>query len=136
MNSTLPIPTTLSTLTDALDAWQDWSDVTFDDKYREAILTLVVGVAMLTGYLVGFGYHWLLLQLVKTVRYWLEEAVQAVPVLYGWWAAPFIETQATHYPESCWQVLAESFQGRIAPAALAAILDYELDWAWAAEPLK
>lgn len=62
MNSTLPSSVTPSTLTDALDAWQDWSDTTFDDKYREAILTLVAGVALLIGYLVEFVYHWLALQ--------------------------------------------------------------------------
>ena len=73
-------------------------------------------------------FVWLALQLVKTVRYWLAEAVQAVPVLYGWWKAPFVEIQATQYPESCWQA--------IAPAALAAILDCELDWACAAESLE
>ncbi len=128
MNSTLPSSVNPSTLTDAVDAWQDWSDTTFDDKYREAMLTLVAGVALLIGYLVEFVYHWLALQLVKTVRYWLAEAVQAVPVLYGWWKAPFVEIQATQYPESCWQA--------IAPAALAAILDCELDWACAAESLE
>lgn len=111
-----------------LDQAQDWSDKKFDDKYREAVLTLVAGLALLTGYFVGFVYRWLLLQLMKTGRYWLAEAAQAVPVLCGWWAAPFIETQATQYPESCWQA--------ISAAALAAILDCELDWACAAEPLE
>lgn len=117
--------TSQSILVTALDAWQDWSDATSDDKYREAILTLIEGLVTLVGYLAGFAYCWLVLQCVRTVRYWLTEAVQAIPVLRGWWAAPSIEVSPTQYPESCWQV--------IAPATLAAILDDELDWACAAE---
>ena len=127
MNSTISISAAPSTLNSALETWQDWSDTTFDDQYREAILTLVAGLARLVGYLIGCAYCWLVLQCTKTVRYWLSEAVQAVPVLRGWWMAPSIEIEATQYPESCWQA--------IAPAVSQAILDYELDWAIAAEPI-
>jgi len=111
-----------------LDACQEWSDATFDDEYRQALLTLLEGLATLTGYLVGFAYSWLLLQCAKTARSWLSEVVQAVPVQSGWWSAPFVEIEATQYPEVCWQ--------GISSAVSAAILDYELAWAWAAEPLE
>jgi len=135
MYPTFPISVSLTkiTLYNALNAWQNWSDTTFDDKYREAILTLVGGVTTLVGYLVGCAYCWLALQLTKTVRCWLTEAVQAVPVLNGWWAAPFVEIKPTQYPEICWQALAESLQGRIIPAVAEDILDYELCWAGNAE---
>ena len=56
-----------------LDACQEWSDATFDDEYRQALLTLLEGLATLTGYLVGFAYSWLLLQCAKTARSWLSE---------------------------------------------------------------
>ena len=79
------------TANNLLDGWQAWSDATFDDKYREAILTLVEGVSRLVVYLVGLTYYWLKLQTLRTVRYWLSEAVQAVPVLNSWWRAPFVE---------------------------------------------
>jgi hypothetical protein len=125
VNSTIFIPTVSSTLHDALEAWQNWSDVTFDDKYRTAILTLVEGLAALAGYFLGFVYCWLLLQLVKTARYWLAEAVQAVPVLNGWWVAPSVEIAATQYPEYCWQAMA--------PAVTNAILNDEMKCAVAAE---
>ena len=115
------------TLNHLLDRWQVWSDATFDDKYREAILTLVEGISRLAIYLVGMAYYWLKLQTIRTVRYWLAAAVQAVPVLNGWWQAPFVAITPTQYAESCWQA--------IAPAVATEILDYELDWAWAAEPL-
>ncbi|CAN5656353.1 hypothetical protein BH23CYA1_BH23CYA1_16720 [soil metagenome] len=121
MYPTISITSAESTWNNALDAWQDWSDTTFDQQYREAILTLVAGLATLAGYLIGYACCWLLLQLVKTVRYWLTDAVQAVPVLNGWWKAPFVEISATQYPEFCWQA--------IAPTTLNAILDYELSWA-------
>ena len=103
MNSTISISTAPSTLNSALETWQDWSDTTFDDQYREAILTLVAGLARLVGYLTGFIYcwRWLVLQCMKTTRYWLVEAVQAVPVLHGWWRAPSIEIEMMQYPESC-----------------------------------
>ena len=125
MNSTISISAAPSTLNSALETWQDWSDTTFDDQYREAILTLVAGLARLVGYLVGFAYYWSMLQLTKTTRYWLSEAAQAVPVLHGWWVAPFVVIEPTQYPDNCWQA--------ITPTALKAILDYELDWAVAAE---
>ncbi len=125
MNSTISISAVPSTLDNALDAWQDWSDTTFDQQYREAILTLVDGMATLVGYLAGFAYCWLLLQTVRTVRCWLTAAEQSVPVLNGWWKAPFFEVSPTQYLDYCWQA--------IAPAALAAILADELDWACAAE---
>lgn len=138
--STLPVSVSVSltktTLDNALNAWQNWSDATFDDKYREAILTLIGGVTTLVGYLTGFACCWLALQLTKTARYWLTEAVQAVPVLNGWWSAPFVEIQPTQYPEICWQALAEPLQGRIAPETDEDILDYELSWAETAEPLR
>ena len=118
------VPTTVNNL---LDRWQAWSDATFDDKYREAILTLVEGVLRLVVYLMGLAYYWLKLQTIRTVRYWLSEAVQAVPVLNGWWRAPFVAIVPTQYAESCWQA--------INAAVASAILDYELDWAWDAEPL-
>lgn len=129
MNLTFPIsiPTAKSTLNNALDVWQAWSETTFDDKYREAILTLVEGLLQLVVYLVGMAYYWLQLQVVRTVRYWLSEAVQAVSVLNGWWKAPFIEVQATQYPESCWR--------GIASTVTADILDYELSFATSAELL-
>ena len=100
MNSTISISAAPSTLNSALETWQDWSDTTFDDQYREAILTLVAGLARLVGYLIGCAYCWLVLQCTKTTRYWLSEAVQAVPVLRGWWIAPSIEIEATQYPET------------------------------------
>lgn len=127
MYSTISVHTAESAFNDALAAWQDWSDATFDEQYRAAILTLIEGLATLTGYLIGFACCWLVLQCMKIVRYWLSEAGQAVPVLHGWWVAPFVEVEATQYPEICWQ--------GIAPAVSAAILDYELEWACAAEPL-
>jgi hypothetical protein len=132
MNSTIFIPSVSSTFHDAFEAWQDWSNDTSDDQYRAAILTLVEGLAALTGYLLGFVCCWLLLQLVKTARYWLAEAVQAVPVLNGWWVAPCVEIAAMQYPESCWQAMAQPSKG-IAPAVTKAVLDYELSWAVAAE---
>ena len=125
MNSTISISAAPSTLNSALETWQDWSDTTFDDQYREAILTLVAGLARLVGYLIGCAYCWLVLQLMKTARYWLTEAVQAIPVLRGWWVAPFVVIEPTQYPEYCWQA--------IAPAVLKAILDDELSWAVDAE---
>lgn len=128
MYPTLSVNPTESFWNNALDAWQNWSDATFDDEYREAILTLVEGLSRLTGYLVGVVCCWLLLQCAKTARYWLAAAVQAVPVQSGWWSAPFVEIEATQYPEACWQ--------GISSAVSAAILDYELAWAWAAEPLE
>ena len=118
------VPTTVNNL---LDRWQAWSDATFDDKYREAILTLIEGVLRLAVYLAGLTYYWLKLQTLRTVRYWLSEAVQAVPVLNSWWRAPFVAIAPTQYPESCWQAISQ--------ATAMAILDYELDWAWDAEPL-
>jgi hypothetical protein len=127
MNSTIFVPTVSSTLQDLFEAWQNWSDVTFDDKYRAAILTLVEGLATVVGYLTGCVCCWLLLQLVKTARYWLVEAIQAVPVLNGWWVAPSVEIAATRYPESCWQA--------IAPAVTQAILNDELSWVIAAEDI-
>ena len=128
MFATISIHTAKSTWSNALDAWQDWSDATFDDKYRAAILTLVEGLATLIGYLIGFAYGWLYLQCVKTARYWLAEVVQAVLVLSGWWTVPFVEVVTTQYPDICWQA--------IAPAVTAAILDYELSWACAAETME
>ena len=125
MNSTISISTVPSAFDNALNAWQDWSDNTFDDQYREAILTLTEGLATLAGYLTGFAYCWSMLQLVKTVRYWLAEAAQAVPVLHGWWVAPFVVIEPTQYPEDCWQA--------IAPATFKAIFNDELSWAVAAE---
>lgn len=127
MYLTISVNTAEPAFNDALAAWQDWSDATFDDQYRAAILTLIEGLASLTGYLIGVACCWLLLQCVRTVRYWLAEAVQAVPVLHGWWRAPSIEAKATQYPESCWQA--------IAPAVTQAILDYELEWAIGAEAI-
>jgi hypothetical protein len=127
MYSTISVNTAEPAWNNALDAWQDWSDSTFDDRYREAILTLVEGLSALVGYLAGFAYGWLLLQCLKTACYWLIEAAQAVPVVNGWWRAPFVEIDATQYLDHCWQA--------IAPAVSSAILDYELDWACAAEPL-
>ena len=129
MNPTFPfsISTANLTVNNLLDRWQAWSDATFDDRYRTAILTLVEGVLRLAVYLAGLTYYWLKLQTLRTVRYWLSEAVQAVPVLNSWWRAPFVAITPTQYPESCWQAI---------DAAVAyAILDYELDWAWDAEPL-
>ena len=130
MNPTFPVSTSTANLAlhNALDAWQAWSDTTFDSKYREAILTLVEGLAQLAVYLAGTAYYWLNLQVVRTVRYWLSAAEQAVPVLNGWWKAPFVKIQAVSYPESCWR--------EIAPAVAADILDYELSWAGDAEPLR
>ena len=125
MNSTISISTVPSAFDNALNAWQNWSDATFDNQYREAILTLTEGLATLVGYLTGFAYWWSMLQLVKTVRYWLAEAAQAVPVLHGWWVAPFVVIEPTQYPEDCWQA--------IAPATLEAIFNDELSWAVAAE---
>ena len=115
------------TANNLLDGWQAWSDATFDDKYREAILTLIEGVSRLVVYLVGLTYYWLKLQTLRTVRYWLSEAVQAVPVLDGRWKAPFVQIAPTQYPERCWQAISQ--------ATAMAILDYELHWAWDAEPL-
>ena len=125
MYPTISVNTAESAWNNAIDAWQDWSDTTFDEQYRKAILTLVAGLATLVGYLVGFAYYWSMLQLTKTTRYWLSEAAQAAPVLHGWWVAPFVVIEPTQYPDDCWQA--------IAPTALKAILDYELDWAVAAE---
>ncbi len=125
MYPTISVNTAESAWNNAIDAWQDWSEATFDEQYREAILTLVAGLATLVGYLIGCGYCWLVLQLMKTARHWLTEAVQAIPVLRGWWVAPFVVIEPTRYPDDCWQV--------IAPAVSQAILDYELDWAIAAE---
>ena len=119
------VPTTVNNL---LDRWQAWSDATFDDKYREAVLTLVEGILRLVVYLAGLAYYWLKLQTIRTVRYWLSAAVQAVPVLNGWWRAPFVKIAPTQYPERCWCAIART--------VAAEILDYELDWAWDAEPLK
>jgi hypothetical protein len=127
MYSTISVNTAESAWNNALDAWQDWSDATFDDRYREAILTLVAGLANLVGYLAGFAYGWLLLQCLKIACYWLIESAQAVPVLNGLWRVPFVAIEAMQYPEDCWQ--------SIAPAVSSAILDYELAWACAAEPL-
>ncbi|KPQ31486.1 MAG: hypothetical protein HLUCCA11_23620 [Phormidesmis priestleyi Ana] len=53
MYSTLSVTPTESVWNNALDAWQGWSNVTFDDEYREALLTLLEGLATLIGYLVG-----------------------------------------------------------------------------------
>ena len=125
MYSPISIRTAETAFSHALDTWQDWSDATFDDRYRAAILTLLEGLAALVGYLIGCACCWLVLQCMKTVRYWLTEAVQAVPVLNGWWVAPFVVIEPTQYPEYCWQV--------IAPVTLKAILDDELSWAIAAE---
>lgn len=121
MYPTISVNTAESAWNNAIDAWQDWSEATFDDQYREAILTLVAGLATLVGYLAGVACCWSMLQLMKTARYWLTDAVQAVPVLNGWWRPPFVETIATQYPECCWQA--------VAPTVAAAILDYELSWA-------
>jgi hypothetical protein len=134
MYSTISVNTAESAWNNALDAWQDWSDATFDDQYREAILTLVAGLARLVGYLAGFAYGWLTLQCLKTACYWLIEAVQAVPVVNGWWRARFVEIKATQYPEYCWQAMAKPSKGT-APAVLSAIFDYELEWACAAESM-
>ena len=128
MYTTLSVNLAESAWNTALDAWQDWSDATFDDEYRQALLTLVEGLSMLVGYLVGFTYHWLLLQCTKATHDGLAAAVQAVPVLSGCWVAPFVTIEATQYPEACWQ--------GISSAVSAAILDYELAWACAAEPLE
>jgi hypothetical protein len=134
MYSTISVNTAESAWNNALDAWQDWSDATFDDQYREAILTLVAGLAKFVGYLAGFTCSWLLLQCLKIACYWLIESAQAVPVLNGWWRAPFVEIEAVQYPDYCWQVMARPSKGT-APAVSSAILDYELAWACAAEPL-
>ena len=122
------IATANHTVNNLLDRWQAWSDTTFDDKYRAAMLTLIEGVSRLVVYLVGLTYYWLKLQTLRTVRYWLFEAVQAVPVFNGWWRVPFVKIAPTQYAESCWQA--------IDATVASAILDYELDWAWDAEPLR
>lgn len=133
MYPTISITSAESAWNNAIDVWQDWSEATFDQQYRQAILTLVAGLATLAGYITGFACYWLLLQITKTTRYWLTDAVQAVPVLNGWWRAPFVKVSATQYPEHCWQALTESLQGRIAPGTLKAIYDDELSWAITAE---
>ena len=125
MYPTISVNTAESAWNNAINAWQDWSDTTFDEQYRQAILTLVSGLATLVGYLAGFACCWSMLQLTKTARYWLAEAVQAVPVLHGWWVAPFVVIEPTQYPEYCWQA--------IAPVTLKAILNDELSWEIAAE---
>ena len=114
-----------STCNELIDQAQDWSDKTFDNQYREAILTLVEGVVLLIGYLAGFLYSWLRLQVVKTHRYWLARTVQAVPVLNGWWSAPSVLLELVTYAERCWQA--------ITPTVNTDILDYELSYAFAAE---
>ena len=121
MHVTLPINPAESPWHNALDTWQAWSDATFDEQYSAALLTLVEGLATLTGYLIGFTYCWLTLQLMTSACYGLSEAIQVVPVLNSWWTAPFIQLQPTPYPDSCWQA--------VAPAVAQAIFDYELSWA-------
>lgn len=130
MNPTYPISISTVHLTfhNALDTWQVWSDTTFDDKYRAALVTILEGLAQLVAYLTGTAYYWLQLQVVRTVRYWLSDAVQAVPVLNGWWTVPFFTIPPMQYPESCWRATA--------PAVAVDILDYELSWAETAEPLR
>ena len=117
-----------STCTELIDQVQDWSDKAFDNKYREAILTLVEGAVLLIGYLAGYLYGWLRLQVLKTHRYWLAEAVQAVPVLRGWWSAPSVLLERITYAEDCWQA--------ITPTVSADILDYELSHAVDAEAVS
>lgn len=99
------------------DQWQRWSNETFDNEYREAILTLVAGVALLVGYTAGYAYGWLKLQVIIAVGYWLADAVQAVPVHAGWWQTPFIVLKPVVSLESYWQVVEQD------------ILNYELSWA-------
>jgi hypothetical protein len=125
MYSTISVNPAESTWNNALDVWQDWSDAAFSDHLRAIILNFIESLAVLVGYLVGFSYGWSILQCVKTARYGLAEAMQAAPVLRGWWSAPFVHIETTLYPEACWQAMA--------PATVAAILDYELAWACAAE---
>ena len=56
------LATVQTTVNNLLDRWQAWSDTTFDDKYRAAILTLIEGVLRLAVYLAGLTYYWLKLQ--------------------------------------------------------------------------
>ena len=121
-------PVALSTLgtieiicSELLDTAQAWSDRTFDNQYRAAVLTLIEGLALLVGYVVGYAYSWLRLQCMTAVRYGLSEAVQSVPVSEGWWSAPFVVFEPTPYPAYCWQALSQSVN--------AGILAYELSFA-------
>ena len=127
-------PATISTLRtieiacgELVEQAQVWSDERFDNQYREAISILVEGFALLVGYVAGYLYSWLKLQVARTICYWLGEVTQSVLVMNDWWSAPFVVVEPIAYPEYYWQML------DVEIAVEADILNYELSYAEGAE---